>query len=144
MTPITPDPLALMLTALPRLDSAQRERLIYQACATLAPDVLTRIRTHLTERVKYAFKIGDLVEFDTRDRRGVVRIRIDRINDKSVSGKQIGGLRPGVNWRVAPTFLRPVVAEATAKPVGLPDLRHAPIGPAARLPRELQPDFGSF
>lgn len=53
-------------------------------------------------------RVGDLIEF-TDDKRGrKVKARIERINQKSVSCREIDGLQ--IPWRVAPSMCRLVGA----------------------------------
>ena len=54
------------------------------------------------------FKIGDLVEFVDNRRGQKVRIRISRINTKTLSGNEVDGIQ--VPWRVPPTMCRLVGA----------------------------------
>lgn len=75
------------------------------ACARI--NELHRAKTHDALR---KFNTGDLVEFTSdRDARKV-RMRVDRINSKSISGVEVNaghpGQRVGCKWRASPHLCR--------------------------------------
>lgn len=84
-------------SAIASLDEATLRQFNQVLVAQINASTLTRQAAALN-----AFRIGQLVKFN--DRAGVEhKMRIDRINQKTVSGRDT---TTGMNWRVAPSFLR--------------------------------------
>ena len=72
-------------------------------------DIVYLLRNRSTMKQMAAatkLSLGAHVKF--KDRQGrTVTIAIDRINQKSVTGHEVGGANAGRPWRVAPTLLQP-------------------------------------
>lgn len=63
-------------------------------------EIRTRLANESYERA-CKFRVGQVVQF--RDKQGKTRlIKVERINVKSVSGKEVGGY---MNWRVHPSLI---------------------------------------
>lgn len=89
---------------------------IVKALGLLSVTELAALSDEIARRRKFAFAPGDLAKFTARTGEEVT-IRIVKLNPKTVSGIQAGGLRPGLKWRVHPSFLRPVEdAPAATRP----------------------------
>jgi hypothetical protein len=66
-------------------------------------------RNEQSARVSMAkFYVGDLVDFTNSRDGGVVRLRVERLNTKTLTGKELDGARRG--WRVSPGLCRLVGA----------------------------------
>lgn len=95
---------------------SQALQLIQRSLGLLSEAELRTLNTAVCERIRAAnraktqeqmsaFYVGDLVEF--HDRTGeCVRVRVERLNVKTMSGVEIDGPRKGRNWRVHPSFCR--------------------------------------
>lgn len=87
--------------------------LTYEQIQDLLPDINRIIRAKGSERQQEAaaeFRVGQIVEFDSRKRGVVVRIKIERINRRTLSGFEVdakGKRIAGPGWKVAPSFVRP-------------------------------------
>jgi hypothetical protein len=75
------------------------------ACARI--NELHRVKAHEALR---KFAVGDLVEFTSDKLARKVRMRVDRINGKSLSGLEVGAGLPsdriGGKWRASPHLCR--------------------------------------
>jgi len=84
------------------------------------------IETILASRLDTELRRGRIATFS--DGKGNTRkIRIDRINDKTVSGVETGdSLNPGGKWRVDKGFLKVVPEERKTMPAR-PSVPHKPV-----------------
>lgn len=84
---------------------------LMQASTESLLNMKTNIELILASRLDTELRRGRIATFD--DGNGVTRkIRIDRINDKTVSGVETGdSLNPGGKWRVGKNFLKVVPQE---------------------------------
>lgn len=88
-----------------------------------------QIKVVLASRLDTTLNYGRIATFKGRD--GLLRtITIDRINGKSVSGRETGAsLKPGSQWRVSKNMIS-VVPEVKKAPVVL-TTPHRPVSPGA-------------
>lgn len=99
---------------------------LMQASTESLLNMKANIELILASRLDTELRRGRIATFD--DGNGVTRkIRIDRINDKTVSGVETGdSLNPGGKWRVGKGFLKVVPEERKTMPAR-PSVPHKPV-----------------
>lgn len=104
----------------------------------LAIERINSLHRERQATVMRKFTHGDLVEFTSDKQARVVRLRVERLNQKSLSGVEVDSAhpraQPGLQWRVSPSLCRLLGEHAAVAALGMPEGMRVTPAPALGTP----------